>query len=110
MTAEVKVKLVGMCDVCVHCGASRNVSASSNLREEAERESPRFINVANIQKNIEYSKTPDGSFTHPLIAIGTEQACVMALLHDNVGDPWLIVLLQADAGFPDGQQLIVQHL
>lgn len=31
VTAEVKVKLVGVGNVCVHCGASRNVSTSSNL-------------------------------------------------------------------------------
>lgn len=31
VTAEVKVKLVWVGDVCVHCGASRNVSTSSHL-------------------------------------------------------------------------------
>lgn len=31
MTAEVKVKLVWVGDVCVHCGAGRNVSTSSHL-------------------------------------------------------------------------------
>lgn len=31
VTAEVKVKLVGMCDVRVHGSTSRNVSTTSNL-------------------------------------------------------------------------------
>lgn len=35
---------------------------------------------------------------------------MVALLHDDVSDAWLIVLLQTDAGLPDGQELIVQHL
>lgn len=48
--------------------------------------------------------------THPFIAIRTEEACVMAFLYDDVGDPRLVLLLQADAGLPDRQQLIVQHL
>lgn len=48
--------------------------------------------------------------THSLIAVGTEQACVVAFLHNNVGDAWLILLLQAYTGLTDGQQLIIQHL
>lgn len=109
MTAEVKVKLVGMRDVCVHCGASRNVSTSPNLREKADR-SQVFINIAKIKKAIKDSVTRHDSFTHPLIAICAEETRVVALLHDNVGNAWLIVLLQTDAGLPDGQELIVQHL
>lgn len=31
MTAEVKVKLIGMCDVCIYGRTSRNVSTTSNL-------------------------------------------------------------------------------
>lgn len=52
VTAEVKVKLVGMRDVCVHRGASGNVSTSSDLRQAVECESPTFINVADIQEKI----------------------------------------------------------
>lgn len=48
--------------------------------------------------------------THSLIAVGTEQASVVAFLHHDVGDAWLILLLKADTGLPDGQQLIIQHL
>lgn len=48
--------------------------------------------------------------THPLIAVGAEQASVVAFLHHDVSDAWLILLLKADTGLSDGQQLIVQHL
>lgn len=34
MTAEVKVKLVGVGDVCVDCGAGRNVPTPSDLRKQ----------------------------------------------------------------------------
>lgn len=37
VTAEVKVKLVGMCDVRVHGGTSRNVSTTSDLIKAEER-------------------------------------------------------------------------
>lgn len=33
-----------------------------------------------------------GGVTHPLVAVGTEEACVVAFLDDNVGDAWLIFL------------------
>lgn len=48
--------------------------------------------------------------THSLVAVGTEEARMVALLHNNVGDAWLVLLLQADTGLTDGQQLIIQHL
>lgn len=32
MATEVKVELVGMGDVSVHCGAGRNVSTSTDLK------------------------------------------------------------------------------
>lgn len=48
--------------------------------------------------------------THPLIAVGAEQASVVAFLHHDVSDAGLILLLKADTGLPDGQQLIIQHL
>lgn len=48
--------------------------------------------------------------THSLIAVGAEQASVVAFLHHDVGDAWLILLLKADTGLTDGQQLIIQHL
>ena len=35
---------------------------------------------------------------------------MVAFLHNNVGDAWLVLLLQADTGLTDGQQLIIQHL
>ena len=34
----------------------------------------------------------------------------MALLHHDVGDARLVLLLQADAGLPNCEQLVVQHL
>lgn len=51
-----------------------------------------------------------GAPSHPLIAISTEEARVMAFLHDDEGDARLVLLLQTDARLPDGQQLVVQHL
>lgn len=47
---------------------------------------------------------------HPLVAVCTEEARVVALLYDDVGDPRLVFLLQTDARLPDSQQLIVKHL
>lgn len=76
VTAEVKVKLVGMCDVRVHGGTSRNVSTTSDS----------------------------------LIAVGAEEARVVAFLHNNVCDARLVLLLQGDAGLTNSQQLIIQHL
>lgn len=35
---------------------------------------------------------------------------MVTFLDHDVGDPRLVLLLQADAGLSDGQQLIVQHL
>lgn len=48
--------------------------------------------------------------THSLIAVGAEQARVVAFLYHDVGDAWLILLLKAYTGLTDGQQLIIQHL
>lgn len=48
--------------------------------------------------------------THPLITVGAEQASVVAFLHHDVSDAGLILLLKADTGLSDGQQLIIQHL
>ena len=50
------------------------------------------------------------SGSHPLIAVGAEKASVMAFLDHDVGDARLVVLLKADTGLPDRQQLVVQHL
>lgn len=35
---------------------------------------------------------------------------MVALLYHNERDPWLIVLLQLDAGLSDGQQLMMEDL
>ena len=48
--------------------------------------------------------------SHPFVAVGTEEAGVVTLLHHDVGDARLVLLLQGDARLPDGQQLVVQHL
>lgn len=48
--------------------------------------------------------------THSLVAVGTEEASMVAFLHNNVSDAWLVLLLQADTGLTNGQQLIIQHL
>lgn len=47
---------------------------------------------------------------HSFVAVGTEEARMVAFLHNNVGDAWLVLLLQADTGLTNGQQLIIQHL
>ncbi len=47
---------------------------------------------------------------HSFRFIRAEEAGVVALLHDYVGDARLVVLLQLDAGVSDGQQLVVQDL
>jgi hypothetical protein len=48
--------------------------------------------------------------THSLRLVGTEEACVVALLDHDVGDTRLVVLLQLDARIPDGQKLVVEYL
>lgn len=48
--------------------------------------------------------------THSFVAVSAEEACVVAFLYNNVGDARLVLLLQADTGLANGQQLIIQHL
>lgn len=50
------------------------------------------------------------SVTHSLVSVGAEEACMVAFLHNNVGNAGLVLLFQADTGLTDGQQLVVQHL
>lgn len=47
---------------------------------------------------------------NPLILVCTEEACMVALLHYDECDPWLIVLLQLDTSLSDGQQLMMEDL
>ena len=47
---------------------------------------------------------------HSFRLVSTEEACVVAFLHHDVGDAWLIVLLQLDARVSDGQELVVEDL
>lgn len=47
---------------------------------------------------------------YPFRLVGTEEARVVAFLHHDIGDAWLIVFLQLDAGVSDGQQLVVENL
>jgi hypothetical protein len=35
---------------------------------------------------------------------------VVPLLHHDECDPWLVILLQLDAGLADGQQLVMENL
>lgn len=111
MTAEVKVKLVGVGDVCVHRGACRNVPTPTNLRAEGCEGHLMRVTYRASQDCVRTEQSSQAlGGTHPLGAICTEEPCVMSFLHDDVGDPRLVVLLQADAGLPDRQQLVVQHL
>lgn len=48
--------------------------------------------------------------TYPLSFVGAEEPRVVAFLDHDVGDPWPVVLLQADAGLPDGDELRPRHL
>lgn len=52
----------------------------------------------------------EGTRTYPLGFVGAEQPRVVAFLDHDVGDPRPVVLLQADAGLPDGDQLRPRHL
>lgn len=52
----------------------------------------------------------EASHIHPLSAVSAEETSVVTFLHNNVGNSWLIFLLEADARFTYGQQLVVQHL
>lgn len=52
----------------------------------------------------------DKAFPHPLVTVSAEKACVVALLHNDIRDAWLVLSLQTYTGFPNGQQLIIQHL
>lgn len=48
--------------------------------------------------------------THPLSFVGAEETSVVAFLHHYVGDTGPVVLLQADAGLPDGNELWPSNL
>lgn len=48
--------------------------------------------------------------TDPLIPVHTEEPCVVPFLHNDKGNTRLIVLLQFDARFTDGQQLMLKNL
>lgn len=47
---------------------------------------------------------------HPFRLVSTEEACVVAFLHHDIGDAWLIVFLQLNARISDGQELVVENL
>lgn len=69
MTAEVKVKLVWVGDVCVHCGASRNVSTSSHLirRNNVKIYWLKIIWVYLLQKQVFFKYALTGVQLHLLI-------------------------------------------
>lgn len=54
VTAEVKVKLVGMRDVCIHRRTSRNVSTAPNLSQD------KFKCVVSLQTKIKTSEYQGG--------------------------------------------------
>ena len=52
----------------------------------------------------------DGIKAHSFRLVSTEEACVVAFLHNNIGDARLIVFLQLNARIPDSQELIMENL
>lgn len=108
MAAQVEVKLGRVCDCAVHCGAGWDVSAFSHLRWRGDGE--RSL-TALCYKGDEAAKGEAAATgTYPLGFVGAEQPRVVAFLDHDVGDPRPVVLLQADAGLPDGDQLRPRHL
>lgn len=105
MTAEVKVKLIGMGDVGIDCGAGRDVPTPSNLR----RQGTTHLVTKSTSSHMERSDKSK-AFPHPLVTVSTEKASVVPFLHNDKRDARLVLSLQAYTGFPDGQQLVIQHL
>lgn len=61
----------------------------------------------------QHAAFPKGSSegsAYPFCSVSTEQPRMMSLLHHNVGYSRLVILLQTDAGFSNGQQFIIQNL
>lgn len=104
MAAQVEVKLGRVCDGAVHCGARWDVSTLSNLQEEI----PQSLHRCTLKKKPHIRV--ELSCAYPLSFVRAEKTRVMTLLDHNVGDARPVVLLQTDAGLPDGYQLRPGHL
>lgn len=88
MAAKVKVKFRWMSDFRVNCGASRDVSTLSNLKQTESISSPK----ATCQE-IQYIRCNVTEVTNPLVPVHTEKPSMMSLLDYYKSDAWLVVLL-----------------
>lgn len=103
MAAQIEVKFKGMSDAGIDCCPCRDVPTLSNLFFFLKK---RSLNIS-IYMCLSIYLT---IYTHPLGLVGTEEACVVAFLNNDISDAWLIVFLQLDARVSDGQELIMQDL
>lgn len=103
MAAQVEVKLGRVCDGAVDRGARWDVSTLPNLQEDPE--SGRWFCWTTEQAGV-----PPGRTSYPLSFVRAEETSVVTLLNHNVGDARPVVLLQTDAGLPDGYELWPSHL
>lgn len=102
MAAQVEVKLKGMGDAGVHGRPCRNVPTFANLSKEREHKRTR-IHKEGVKRRDWTLCGGKSRDEYPLRLVGTEEACVMAFLHHNICDSWLIVFLQFNTGISDGK-------
>lgn len=92
MAAQVEVELGRVCDGAVNRGACWDISTLPNLREQPQ------VKTVEDRRHERAASVP----SYPLGFVGTEETSVVTFLNHDVGDAWPVVLLQTDAGFPDG--------
>ena len=95
MAAQVEVELRRVSDGAVHRGSGRDVPALPHLRVRTG--SDQKLRAAKLSVML--------AGTDPLGLVGAEQAGVVTFLDHDVRDSGPVVLLQTDAGLPDGDEL-----
>lgn len=103
MAAQVEVKLGRVCDGAVDRGAGWNISTLPHLKNNKNLRG--FRSWRTEQTRVSRFRRP-----YPLGFVRTEETRVVTLLNHNVGDARPVVLLQADAGLPDGDELWPSNL
>lgn len=86
---------------------------NTSLHAHLTRWTEAHANILSSSLKAPHEAFPKGSSEgsdYPFCSVSTEQPCMMSLLHHNVGYSRLVILLQTDAGFSNGQQLIIQNL
>lgn len=86
---------------------------NTSLHAQATRWTEAHANFFSSSLKDQHEAFPKGSSEgsdYPFCSVSTEQPCMMSLLHHNVGYSRLVILLQTDAGFSNGQQFIIQNL